>query len=168
MPGLLGTTSRLCGESQRNQRDHCRRRGSTGRSKPWRAKDSVTRRVKASIQGSSSAELPRGEKASPSCPAKEPAQTDCQSFSRAPGEERGNGHRTNTGLSDSDYRLCFLMFTGGAPGHLWPGVPPATFLTALFGVLLCCEIHPFPRAEFQGYGSATLLPQIVPVKRETQ
>src|SRR5271167_3179925 len=50
MPGLLGTTRRLWGESQRNQRDHCRRRGSTGRSKPWRAKESETSRVKASIR----------------------------------------------------------------------------------------------------------------------
>jgi hypothetical protein len=48
MPGLLGTTRRLCGESQRNQRDHCRRRGSTGRSRPCRARESATSRVRAS------------------------------------------------------------------------------------------------------------------------
>ncbi len=51
IPGLLGTTSRLRGESQRNQRDHCSRRGSTGRSRPWRTNDSVTRRLMASTVG---------------------------------------------------------------------------------------------------------------------
>src|SRR5580658_8860080 len=51
MPGLLGTTRRLCGDSQRNQRDHCRRRGSTGRSRPCRARESATIRVIASIFG---------------------------------------------------------------------------------------------------------------------
>src|SRR6202050_4988107 len=51
MPGLLGTTKRLWGESQRVQRDHWRRRGSTGRSRPWRARESATIRVRASIFG---------------------------------------------------------------------------------------------------------------------
>src|SRR5579872_2876518 len=49
IPGLLGTTRRLWSESHRNQRDHCSRRGSGGRLKPCRARESETRRVMASI-----------------------------------------------------------------------------------------------------------------------
>src|SRR6202041_330428 len=169
MPGLLGTTRRLWGESQRNQRDHCRRRGSTGRSKPCRASESVTRRVKDSIQGSSS----RGRSPNLFCDLSQCCrQTDCSFLVVRPGGS-GNGHRSS---SNSQLRTsgsgrpepgsllvnCFVKFTGCR--RVTSGLVPFRPDHSVFYYHLP-NGRPVPAGRFQSHGIANLLPLIVPVKR---
>ena len=157
MPGLLGTTSKLWGESQGNQRDHCRRRGSTGRSKPWRARESATildmastigllKVQRSAVSGQRSAVSGQWSVVSVrcSCSAIQPVnQTDvfpsirfyCSGWSRSPeGRGRENGRRTS---------LKFL-FTGDA------GSPLARCLPAGLASIRVSFLHPrkptsFPR-----------------------
>jgi hypothetical protein len=147
---LLGTTRRLCGESQRNQRDHSRRRGSRGRSKPCRAKESVTRRVKASILGSSKMQAAAAERKS-LWPVKAAlSRTNCSCLVGPPGEDRGNGHRTSTAGPRplSLFSIVFLhlqewrrVTSGLAPSRV-------SFLTAL--VLFRLHEAP-PRSREEGF-----------------
>jgi len=98
--------------------------------------------------------------------------------SRAPGEGRGNGHRTSLGFRRSASGSRFISglgagltdlearapepFTacGGVPSHLWLGTGPR---------LLRLRLLPTHSRETEILllGIANLLPQLVPVKRET-